>query len=40
VAVEEVSELKHAPHNAEAFALRRGIVSLSRAEAMAPIANW
>jgi len=39
MAVEEVSELEYAPHNAEALALRSGIVLLSRAEATAPIAN-
>lgn len=39
MAVEEVSELEYAPHNAEAFAFRCGIVFLSRAEATAPIAK-
>jgi len=39
MAVEEVSELEYAPHNAEALALRCGIVFLSWAESTAPIAN-
>jgi len=39
MAVEEVSELEYAPHSAESFAFRCGIVFLSRAEATAPIAN-
>ena len=39
MAVEEVSELEYAPHSAESFAFRCGIVFLSTAEATAPIAN-
>ena len=39
MAVEEVSELEHAPHDAEAFAFHCGLVFLSGAEATAPIAN-
>jgi len=39
MAVEEMSELENAPHNAEAFAFRGGVIFLSRAEATAPMAN-
>jgi len=39
MAVEEVSELEYAPHNADAFVFRCGIALLSRAEGTAPIAN-
>jgi len=39
MAVEGVSELEYAPHNAEALEFRCGIVLLSWAESTAPIAN-
>jgi len=39
MAVEEVSELEYAPHNAEAFTFRCEVVLLNSAEATAPIAN-
>jgi len=39
MAVEEVSELEYAPHNAEAFSFSCGIVFLRRTEATVPVAN-
>jgi len=39
MSIEEVSELEHAPHNAEALAFRCGIILLSWAESTAPMAN-